>query len=250
MTKLIADYLRAKFGRFTGVIASLLNLGAREEETLVASLLRDREPIIIEPERKQTSGTDQHSFYFRGAILDKLDEYFVILRKMKATDPEAFDLYSQVGAHVITMDGLYIGKELTPWWKENRPAFGCIAWVDPNLSRIEVEEKCDIPKFVYFTKYERTKAPPTLERAGSGDVYIATVYWHDAKMGGLPTEFGVAVLPDGSVRVLRSLVTTTVAIRQKHGVGRGCSTFRRRPGPSPISSRSGERNTIERRKSG
>ena len=40
-------------------------------------------------------------FYFRHTILDQLDRYFVILKRMKSGDKEAYDLYSQLGAYIL-----------------------------------------------------------------------------------------------------------------------------------------------------
>jgi hypothetical protein len=39
--------------------------------------------------------------YFKDDILEKLDDYFYFIRRMKTRDPDAYELYRQIGAHIV-----------------------------------------------------------------------------------------------------------------------------------------------------
>lgn len=75
-------------------------------------------------------------YYFRDAILDQLDRYWIYLRRMKRGDADAYGLLRQVGIQMVpwsatrNFDILANDSdiELSPWWRNNRPAFGAIAY--------------------------------------------------------------------------------------------------------------------------
>lgn len=76
-------------------------------------------------------------FYFRDAILDQLDVYFMYLKRMKHKDRDAYDLHRQLGIQIMPRSAINAfdqwrtgGDEmaLSAWWRENRPAFGAIAY--------------------------------------------------------------------------------------------------------------------------
>jgi hypothetical protein len=95
------------------------------------------EPRAPRPKQKPEDEEKYGQYYFRDQILDQLDQYFVYLKRLKARARNEYDLHHQLGIHVVpgrtlqtfddwrfegTMD------ELDAWWKENRPAFGAIAY--------------------------------------------------------------------------------------------------------------------------
>jgi hypothetical protein len=191
-------------------------------------------------------------FSFRDTILDQLERYFVYLRRMRKHDPGSFDLYSQIGAYIvpymtnsvgrfngadrldITMSGREIEYmrthcNLSPWFKQKRPAFGCFAYgTDPLSENREQMKSPDparphimIPKFMYFTKYERPS--PVIQQVRGGDTYKMTIWWDPAdkkltgyKTGGVPTDYAVFVSADGNeIKILRILETETAWVDSK-----------------------------------
>lgn len=185
-------------------------------------------------------------FNFRDTILDQLERYFVYLHRMKR-DPDAYGFYKQIGATIIpylaagyrdrinpnrARDGRNIRADdlkLPPWFKVNRPAFGCIAYaIDPHMEQVEIDASARdkqhrtvwFPKFMYFTKYKQP--PPELQMISGGDIYKLTIWWdrpHDPKFKrkqGSPQEYGVFVSADGEhLQVLRVIDTKFVEIPSK-----------------------------------
>lgn len=162
-------------------------------------------------------------FAFRDTILDQLDRYWVYLQRMRLHDPDAYGMYSQLGAAVVPpaawslQDGPHHLDEnrskpppqplkLSPWWKVHRPTFGCIVYgITPLVEKYESEHQdMWVPKFMYFNKYN--KPPPNIQPTSGGDVYGMTIWWdkpHVKKMtrsnkGGVPEEYAVFISKDGT----------------------------------------------------
>lgn len=87
-------------------------------------------------------------YYFRDAILDQLDRYWIYLGRMKHGDNDAYELLRQVGIQLVpwsatqNFDNWSHGEqsgvvELSPWWRSHRPAFGAIAYGFDNVSDYE-----------------------------------------------------------------------------------------------------------------
>lgn len=187
-------------------------------------------------------------FNFRDSILEQLDRYWVYIERMKKYDPDAYDLYTQIGGIMapycsiganfdrrLTVDKMTeeeIEKHkkatvLTPWFKKHRPTFGCITFgANPLDEEIEdkTKNKKQYPKFIYFTKYRQP--PPELQPMLGGDIYKLTIWWdrqHDKKLKwGRPTDCGIFVSQDGNtIKLLRQIDTKKIWIRRKHGHYRG-----------------------------
>jgi hypothetical protein len=181
-------------------------------------------------------------FNFRDTILGQLERYFVYLRRMRRTDKSAYDLYRAVGATIEPyLSNVWHGEadagdaellykfseetieymkrdELSPAFIRDRPAFGCVTYgTDPLSESRELTQSTKtkrvlwIPKFMYFTKFEK---PPIKWQPMSrvkGDVYGLTVWWdrpHDPReyrrKYGVPQDFGVWVSKDGkTIRILK-----------------------------------------------
>lgn len=188
-------------------------------------------------------------FNFRDTILQQLDRYFVYLARMKKNNPDAYGLYRQVGATILPYmaTGAYdiestvkkrgggIEPEDTPlpeWFNATRPAFGCFVYgANPETEKFESSHRdkhgrvCWVPKFMYYTKYN--KPPPELQLIAGGDIYKLTVWWDrpfDPKMKnrhGTPQEFGIFISRDGKqIVALRQLDTRWVSVRPKRGADR------------------------------
>lgn len=196
-------------------------------------------------------------FAFRDTILDQLERYWVYLTRMKQHDLDAYEFYQQVGATVVPPvhwflhkgarghDGdkpvkLKPRKPLSPWWKRNRPGFGCVTYgiyskveEDEMARRFEGKDKNKrmwVPKFLYFVKYRHP--PSNVQPTTGGDVYKMTVWWDQPqdekrakKQSGTPEDYAVYISADGSdVHVLPMHETEYLPIRRKkasHGYKRG-----------------------------
>jgi len=154
-------------------------------------------------------------FHFREAILNRLDDYFFYIQRMRRSDRDAFALYSRLGAHILPAGGAVVDAVLHPWWKTNRPGFGCVATMTPST------EKAIYPQFLYFHKYERP--PADMQPLGGGDIYKVTAYWDEKNISKFknahpaPTEFGIAIMNDGTVQVLKMRFTTYLNVKPRHG---------------------------------
>jgi hypothetical protein len=189
-------------------------------------------------------------FNFRDSILDQLDRYWVYLERMKHHDAGAYHLYRQLGAIIVPRitSGTHYYDDKIPskwsaeeiedvrkhiylpaWFKQTRPAFGCIAFGAHSLTEahekkgyvVDGKKTHDIwvPRFLYFSKYKRP--PPDVQpMSDPGDVYKLTLWW-DREWDrhykwGVPCEFAVFVSRDGErMRVLRSLKTEYVKVIPK-----------------------------------
>lgn len=185
---------------------------------------------VISKVAPATEHDEYGEFYFRHTILDQLGRYFVILKRMKRGDKEAYDLYSQLGAYILPerTSGGYGSDVLEPRWLELRPSFGMVLYGSRSQEvKIDEEKKLYVPFAVYFTKYISSKAPTTVQPVNSGDVYCCTVYWdtfQGSRKSGAPTEFALNISPSGDVHILKILENKNITIRGKKGRGRG-STF-------------------------
>jgi hypothetical protein len=163
-------------------------------------------------------------FYFRERILDQLPEYFRILKRMRKHDPEAYALYSRVGAHImpywlpITDDEF---NELSPWWRVNRPSFGAVALLEGKPSDPDAKTIC--PSFFYFSKFNGDKPLLDCEPYSNGDIYSCTAYFHDNRekgmrkyFGAVPAFFYVGVSQGGTVTILKQLLSSRVKVQTKH----------------------------------
>lgn len=169
---------------------------------------RPRSRTFVAPPPEKEEG----EFYFRGSILDQLDNYFAILKRMKRADRDSYEIYSRIGVNLIPISvrDLLLTEPLSPWWKTHRPGIGAVTY--SNLAETvayEKDQKCWLPKLLYFIKYDRKDGP--LEFAMSpypGDLYKCTVYFdvHSRRTRGprgVPQEFGVILTPDNDIQILQ-----------------------------------------------
>ena len=186
-------------------------------------------------------------FNFRDTILDQLDRYWTYLERMKKHDADAYGFYKELGSilvphaasrtykneltHKWTAEEIEQCKKfnvLPPWFRKNRPSFGCVAYGTHSIAeQIESENRKNtkalwIPKFIYFVKYKLP--PPEVQPMKGGDVYSLTIWWDqpqrmkNAKKWGVPTAFPVFVSEDGKdIRILKKISTRMVPIKRKRG---------------------------------
>lgn len=153
------------------------------------------------------------NFHFREDILDRLDDYFFFLKRMRKTDPDAYALYSKVGASVVasTIGYRAHGDALSAWWKDgNRPAFGATA-----LLMADQDEKGILtPRFLYFQKMKR----PWFVQPFKGDVYDVTMFYDnpDIEKRAHPIHYYIGVDADANMVPLRWLDLEDVIIQRRH----------------------------------
>lgn len=203
-------------------------------------------PVMVEqPTPRVTTAPlpaddEQGAFYFRETILDQLDRYFRLMRRMRDGDREAYDLHSKIGAFVVPRK-VWHGfehfnpqgmPELQPIWRTTRPTFGAVMLgATPEHAKLDIAKDW-LPAAIYFRKYAPAGVPAEVQPA-RGDIYAVTVYWdkitpggnrHErrARRTGAPTEFPVVIDATGRVGLLKTRITDEVLVRQKkRGKGRG-----------------------------
>jgi hypothetical protein len=200
---------------------------------------------IVGVDKYHTTGEDVYfaesefygEFNFRDTILEQLDLYWYYLARMKKRDPDAYEFYKQVGivlipyaSKFITYDNIRKTKEklkltaeeiadmkkrinLSQWFSQVRPAFGCIATGITVPDEAEMlasamsgeKDKLWIPRFIYFNKY--AWPPVNLQQVSGGCVYCLTIWWDHPGVRklkhGVPQEYGVHLSEDGKIKLLR-----------------------------------------------
>jgi hypothetical protein len=195
-------------------------------EVLMADRVDGEEMLFLE---RELYGT----FHFRDTVLDQLELYWTYLRRMKRRDPDAFAIYRRLGATIMppaawlmhdgplkehppedqpTADDVK-KQQLTAWWKQHRPAFGCVSYgISPRVESYELNpsdydkqthkgKSLWVPRFLYFTKF--TQPPSEVQPTTGGDVYAATIWWDRAfdptvkLKAGVPQEFHIYISKSG-----------------------------------------------------
>jgi hypothetical protein len=207
---------------FQRAIGWIRGLFRREPPSVESVVLDFPAPPRARPgKKKRESRKDAESgggFYFRGAILDHLDDYFTYIRRMRRSDPDAYDMLSKVGASLLP-PGIEVATDLSPWWKAgNRPSFGAVG-----MALMEgVDDKANFyPKFMYFRKWDR---PPATVEPTNGTVYEVVSYLDqkDDKVlsklrRGYPITIYVSVDRKGNLKALKEHHTKRVLIKSKRG---------------------------------
>jgi len=195
-------------------------------------------------ERNEFYGT----FNFRDTILKQLDLYWVYINRMQKHDPGAYSFYKVIGATLVPYVATgardkfrplkkFKGEELeeykhdinlTPWFKEHWPTWGCICHgIDPlheEQENTELQGHLWTPKFLYFVGVENV--PWHTQRVTRpGHYYLMTCYWdrpnhpksRKVMKWGVPQTFPLWISEDGSViRVLKTRETSDGQIRPEH----------------------------------
>lgn len=159
-------------------------------------------PRVRAPQPKREDVHLTGSFYFKDDILDQLDDYFVVLRRMRKADRDTYDELSRLGAVVVPKEAL-AEDDLPPRFYEALPACGGVL-IPPSA-----DPKHHVsPRFVSFRKWERRGRPVTVEPCLPGEtLYSLTFYWddhHDKRPICAASDNFVALGPAG-LRPLRTL---------------------------------------------
>jgi hypothetical protein len=191
----------------------------------------DVAPFTVEPVHApltvyedNDSGDNIQEFYFKEAILDKLDACFYHMRRLRKFDWDSYAYFSRVGIPVLPSTALAPNKELPAWFRQVRPARGAMFMFDTQSIK---REDGIYPRFVYFNKFSPLKAPPHWQRVNHGDVYELCAYWDEGeqdkvfKRGGFGNSMPVHVDDDGTIAPLRVMTSDSMRVRTKHGPDRG-----------------------------
>ena len=175
-------------------------------------------------EKKLELETDPHKaeeygrFYFKDTILDKLDEYFVIMRRMKKSDRQSYQMFSRIGFGLqptanISRNLDNFELKVSPWFLEEMPGLGGTAFgIDKSLPHGEKDEEGVRgwwPRFTYFRKYSKDHQPRAIQRTTGGVVYMMTLYWDYLNKGegfprsGAPWEIPIVVMENGEIIPLK-----------------------------------------------
>ncbi len=183
----------------------LIFVTEKVEETPTTAITRDS--------RHAEDVEEAGRWYFKRDILNRLDEYFKIIVKMKKHDRDSYELYSRIGA-VIT------SKNVGVWVSainkiDGRVGFGAIF----STRCPETDDDMFQPCFIYFQK---VTLPPATVQPTAGVVYEVVAIYLDPKpnrkMGGdltHPAPAYVSIQPDGSCKVLKQLQYPVQRIRSK-----------------------------------
>jgi hypothetical protein len=192
----------------------------------IVDWLRPVEAITRRRDRSRASQIeDTGRFYFKRNILDKLDDYFESIRKLRRWDPDSYAVYSRVGAQIVSpkMGSYHRVDDLDPKWRAgHRLGFGAVALLDDGLGEDGDEDR--VPwKFGLIQKLDLP--PANVEPVLSGTIYSVTSFstTEGDRKAFSPdymewvNRFHVCVSTDGrSVRLLKER-TSTRTVRPKHG---------------------------------
>jgi len=187
------------------------------------------------------------TFNFRDTILKQLDRYWVYIERMKRHDPDAYEFYKRLGATIrpyvashTNFKHEYFKKykgeelekykeeiELSPWFKQHWPAFGCVCLgtnpLDEERERTDLEGRLWTPKFIYFNRIKTDPWPWFVQPVHGGKLYVITVWWDrpdhpkSKNKWGVPNDFPIWVSDDGNtIRALKTRETSTGNIRSDY----------------------------------
>jgi hypothetical protein len=194
-------------------IASLVSEIASQTETLNASVAA----LAEEPARVPVAAADQSdgalTWHLRSAILDRLDDYFDCMRRLRKHDPDAYKFFSRVGFAIppeLFINGWGEAARESLAGIAERPAFGGVLFASDAESR---EGGHVYPSFIYFSK---VSAPLSVERF-CGDVYALKMLWDNRARGrarvAAPVQCHIGIAPDGAMTLLREVTVQTSRVQ-------------------------------------
>lgn len=158
-------------------------------------------PVKVKKKRKSKEHYGSH--YYLGDLLDQLDAVFHDLPKFKKSDPEAYKLYSKIGATVRSSDAI-LATYLEPYVAKQLPTFGCM------YMGVEPKDVDYAPmRFAYILKETR---PINVQTTNATVYRCGLTFSLDDKVAA--TSFYVAVA-NGSIKPLK------VCQPAQHVVGKG-----------------------------
>jgi hypothetical protein len=151
-------------------------------------------------------------FYFRDDLLDQLGHYMRSISYLRKHDSESYDLYRQVGGALLSNHAEAHITEIEPHFLKIMPSFGAV-FLGGRPKDFAADKMA--ATMMYFTKY---KTPPhNVQRINRGVMYRVSVFFCDETTAdrGVIAEIPVSVADDGTITVLRSLISHHQTIRRK-----------------------------------
>jgi len=189
------------------------------------ALEADPAPVLPAPRRRRQRDVNEPesaAWHFKTTILDRLDEYFVCLRRVRRHDPEAYALFARVGLS-IPANVFFSGNHENSRERLRhscRPAFGGILF-----GNLQATDDRVCPSFAYFRKL---RTPCDVQRVPGVDCYEFTVVFDDRRAANgwmarltVPAVCYVALdRQSGEPRLLKQRVTLTSPILRRAGAKR------------------------------
>jgi hypothetical protein len=169
--------------------------------------------------QRKSDGKNYGAFVYFDDVLDRLDSYFKYLRYLKKDDPDAFNLYSQMGGQIMGKQSLFSPWETDPGWLAQRPTFGMVHFADD-----DGDDKIT-PKLAYFSKHRGHANLQPIH----GDIYEVVFYYVEKKNPKIrvPMRYHVHVSCDGDITLLKERVAERITIHHRHKSRGGFSTISR-----------------------
>jgi hypothetical protein len=190
-------------------------------------------------QRAERPKEDFGTLYYLDDILERLDDYHEMSKKLRSIDPETYRTYQRLGATIVGKRSRFYPVMPPSWCNGSpRPALGMMhICKNDQVSRndhIQPGDKyrdlADI-EFCYFTKLNRRFKPGV--QATNGDLYKVTFLYSDRKAARkivIAGEFYAGVMADGSLAVLLERHTHRVTV----GKGRKRVTFPQQKWEAPF----------------
>jgi hypothetical protein len=182
----------------------------------------EKEKLIVEKEANDTT-----RFQFKAALLDRLNEHFYYMNKMKKADKKSYDCYKTQGG-VLTNADIFVGSNtenkqhyVNHWFLDKLPTFGCVLfiteknWEEVKKSGVDDEDAVH-PRMVYFRKYDNPPAEiqPIKD---DGTVYVVGIFWDSEKnyKFSASTEYAIHLSTEGKISLLKMKVDNSIFIPAK-----------------------------------
>jgi len=187
--------------------------------------------VNVRPKVASNSPLQTGEFLFKEAVLEQLPRYFRYIDLMRKVDPDAYAMFSRVGASILpsdrnlsTADCNFAGEHFSV---DRIPSFGCVYI---NLDeRAESDPHNVYPDFIWWTKLAGAHGVRLGVEASPSDVFTVTALYHDRfdELGSVT--FHIAVPSFEEARVLKEQVLNESAMYDHRSqVGRRSYSLRRR----------------------
>jgi hypothetical protein len=148
--------------------------------------------------------------YYLSDLLDRLEEYFKVLKTFKKNDPDSYNLYKKTGAQITNKDTFFQCMTIHPYFKEKRPSFYMLHF---NEDEKESLDKKLSPRLLYFRK---VKWNPDIQLTPY-DIYRICLYFKDKTTDYGVVSFYLAVDKENQIHLLHEKKTSYKTIYSKHG---------------------------------
>lgn len=172
-------------------------------------------PVLV---KAGPTRTDQSVIWgFRETILDRLEEYFVCLRRMKKYDPDSYALFSRIG---FTVPRMYVNPEHDRYRRVTTPSSfgGVLLGRNTDETKVGPDGLPTVhPSFIY---YQKVKSPSRVQPF-KGDVYSFTMLWDESgiarygKARAYPSVCHIGVDANGNPVLLKEAVIKKELVRPK-----------------------------------